>query len=308
MRYDARNHTLCDFPHAHPVPATRLHHLTGPTAQAANRLLDLAANIPLAGIERSCKLSQGVMSRDRLLMGQSSALLAGTSLEAAHRHLGLPASARSAYEQDRQRANFVYLGFDGSADKLSYRIYLEFPVNLAQQLDPSTAQMTPALLARGYKWDALETASERYDVTDYWWHPRLTVDQINLRLAALWTQQHKAPAALAAPALSATQTLVKKAIDLARQRANALDWQYLEVTEPASLRHSFDLNVYQANVLMKELGSELAALGEALRIPKTEVDAFLADVGEATLGHVSGGVGRDGLPFLTVYYADPDAA
>jgi len=34
--------------------------------------------------------------------------------------------------------------------------------------------------------------------------------------------------------------------------------------------------------------------------------AFMEDAGASILGHVSGGLGRDGLPFLTVYYTDAE--
>lgn len=312
VRYDASNPTLCDLLHIQPVSVTRLHQLTGPSAEAANRLLDLSANIPLAGIERSCKFGPGILSRERLLLGQTAALLAGTTLDAAPRFLKLPASAKLAYMQDRLRANFIYLGFDGSASSLSYRIYLEFPVNLAQQRDPATDQMAPALLARGYKWDALRPELDHYDATDYWWHPRLTVDQIHMRLAALWAQQPDgadAPPAAGADggqATGAAQALVQRTIDLARARSNALNWQYLEVTEPASSRQSFDLNVYEANLRMAELEGEMRALAQALGIADADLTAFLKDTADATLGHVSGGMGRDGRPFMTLYYTEPD--
>jgi len=227
-------------------------------------------------------------------------------MDIAHSTLGMPTRAKPSYEQDHQRANFVYLGFDGSTDSLSYRIYLEFPVNLAHQYDPATGQMGKALLARGYKWDALHPERDLYDVTDYWWYPKLTVDQINLRLQALWSQQTDAPAAVADQTLDVTKALVGKAIDLARQRSNALDWQYLEACEPTSSRHSFDLNVYQADLHLAELAGELSALGDAMGIAADDMAAFIKDAGTSTLGHVSGGLGRDGLPFLTVYYADAE--
>lgn len=314
VRYDPPNPTLCDLLHNTPVSVKRLHQLTGPQAEAANRLLDLTANIPLAGVERSCKFGPGSLSRERLLLGQTSALLAGTTLDAAPRFLKLPASAKLAYMQDRLRANFIYLGFDGSAQGLSYRIYLEFPVNLAQQLDPATGLMAPALLARGYKWDALRPELDQYDATDYWWHPRLTVDQIQMRLKALWVPQplavvdgSSASESDGVHASSAAQALVQRTIDLARARSNALNWQYLEVTEPASSRQSFDLNVYEANLRMAELDGEVRALGQALGIAEANLNGFLQDTANATLGHVSGGLGRDGLPFLTVYYTDAEA-
>jgi tryptophan halogenase len=266
----------------------------------------LASNVPLAGVERSCKFSQGVLSRERLLMGQVRSQLAGTALDTAHSTLDMPARATPSYEQDHQRANFVYFGFDGNANSLSYRIYLEFPVNLAHQYNPATGQMAKALLARGYKWDALKPQQDQYDVTDYWWHPKLTVDQIAQKLAALWSQQTDAPAALSARSIDATKTLVGKIIDLARLRSNALDWQYLEATEPATSRHSFDLNVYQADLRLSEFAVELTAAGNAMGIAAADMAAFIRDAGTSTLGHVSGGLGRNGLPFLTVYYTDAD--
>jgi tryptophan halogenase len=258
-------------------------------------MLGLASNVPLAGIERSCKFSQGGLSRERLLMGQAPDQLAGTPLALAHVTLDMPSGARSAYEHDYQRANFVYLGFDGTADSLSYRFYLEFPVNLAHQLDPATGQLTKALWARGYKWDALGPDQQKHDVTEYWWHPRLTVEQISRKVNALVSQQS-----------DAAKALTGKAIDLARLRSNALEWQFLEATEPASARHSFDLNLYQADVRLTELTAELTALGSTMGIPSDEVTAFMRDAGASTLGHVSGGLGRDGLPFITLYYADPE--
>ncbi len=285
----------------------RLHKLSGPAADAANLLLGLATNVPLVGIERSCKFSPGHLHRERLLLGQATDKLKQTPLYDAHVALRMPASAQATYEPDRQAANFMYLGFDGSDDQLTYRIYLEFPVNVAHHVDPATGQVSKALLARGYKWSALEgSACGHHDVTDYWWEPRLTVDQILRRLDALWSQQTDAPTAEGGMEREACRALTRHAIELARHRSNALDWMYLQATEPASTRQSFDLNLYQAELPLGELRDGLLALGAALRIPARDIDAFLATESTCCLGHLSGGLGRDGQTFLTVYYTDVD--
>jgi tryptophan halogenase len=311
VRYDAsgctRDANRVTF-RTNAVNPRRLHNLPPPAADAADRLLALAAATPLAGIERSCKFSRGSLHNERLLLGQSIDRLRQTPMFDAHLALGLPPTARTAYEHDRQAANFMYLGFDGGDQQLSYRIYLEFPVNMAQRANVPTGQINKALLARGYKWDALGSDVQHHDVTDYWWEPRLTVDQIRHRLDAIWSQQAPQPADEGSDAaLDASRAVTRQAIELARQRSNALNWMYLEATEPNSTRHSFDLNLYEAELTLAELQEGLRTLAEALQIPSQDVDAFFQKESASSLGHLSGGLGRNGQPFLTVYYTDADA-
>lgn len=292
------------------LPSRRLHTLAGPAGDAADRLLALAAGVPLKGMERSCKLGAGSLSANRLLLGNTKQLIEASPLATAHVELGLPSASRAAFERDWQAANFVYFGFDGTAQALSYRIYLEFPVTLPQHSSPDA--QAPALLARGYKWNGLSTdagSAPTADTTEYWWHPRLTANQIVARIGRLWS----APALgdtgsplteSAERALGRARQIVNDAIDLARPRSSALQWTYLEVTEPGQPRLSFDLNLYSAGLTVSQIAPALRAAAAEWGIAADQADAFIASASPATLGHVSGGLDRTGAPFLTVYYDD----
>lgn len=269
-----------------------LYDLTGPAADAADRLLALAKDVPLAGVERSCKFSAGRLDSNRLLLAQAPDLLAGTPLAEAHVSLGMPEHARADFERDLARANFVYLGFEGAAERLTYRIYLEFSVRLGPAQASMPAQAAPVLLARGYKWDALSSDRPLVATSEYWWTPQLTASQIVKRLAELTP-----------PGGDSANTLVLAAIDAARSRSNALDWTWLEVQEPGSPRQSHDLNLYEAQLRLDELAPSLQATAQRFSIDHACFERWLAHAGADTVGHVSGGLGRDGQPFVTVYHA-----
>ncbi len=275
----------------------RLHTLTGAPGQAADHLLFLAKNVPLAGVEHSCKLNAKGLHTNRLMFGNDRDSLSISPLWAAHQQLRMPNASRAAYEQDLAVATHIYLGFEGGADNLSYRIYLEFPVNLTLHArDRSTGQVHPALLAKGYKWDALQGEAQAAAVcTHYHWYPRITTGEIEHKAGKLGARTEP------------LSTVFNAAVGAARLRSDALDWMYLEANEPGLLRQSFDVNLYSAKLHLQTLEPALQAACDHFGIAKADARQWLSEAGQATLGHVSGGTGRDGQAFLTVYY-DRDAA
>lgn len=81
--------------------------------------------------------------------------------------------------------------------------------------------------------------------------------------------------------------------------ATALDClQYeghiLQVTEVGSPRHSIDIHLADANLTVADLPGLANLLAD-----KTD---DLRDIEHLNLGHFACGIGRDGLPFATVYY------
>ena len=76
----------------------------------------------------------------------------------------------------------------------------------------------------------------------------------------------------------------------------------LEVTAEGSARRSFDLNLYGLERTIGEMAQEIAAMVMPLGVTADRLRPWLARWGRARLGHVSGGVGADGLPFGTLYY------
>jgi hypothetical protein len=64
----------------------------------------------------------------------------------------------------------------------------------------------------------------------------------------------------------------------------------------------FDLNLYDAGLRVSDSAEEVLALARVWRIEPVMVQRLLAAAGPGWLGHVSAGRGRDGQPYLTLYF------
>jgi tryptophan halogenase len=62
------------------------------------------------------------------------------------------------------------------------------------------------------------------------------------------------------------------------------------------------VNVSDAHVKLGDVRQELAALGSAVGADAAAVAAAIAARAGDLLGHVAGGVHRDGLEFVTIYH------
>ena len=81
--------------------------------------------------------------------------------------------------------------------------------------------------------------------------------------------------------------------------------QLLQVTESGSVRHSWDVNVYDSVVSLQEITPLLHALCDTWKIPVSSVGDFLQPRQHALVGHLAAGIHRSGRPFLTVYFREP---
>ena len=77
---------------------------------------------------------------------------------------------------------------------------------------------------------------------------------------------------------------------------------YVNAVEEGNPRNSFDLNFYKAGLRVGDLYPMLSVLCERYAIPRSQLDELNAEAGSRPFGHLSGGIGRDGQDFLTVYY------
>ena len=95
-------------------------------------------------------------------------------------------------------------------------------------------------------------------------------------------------------------------LDIVSTRTTHKEVNYFEVTEENSKRKSFDINVYQADIQLEELYPLLLKMYRHYSIPSREFHAFYEPFKAKTVGHLSGGIGRDGKDFLTVYFGGKD--
>ena len=238
------------------------------------------------GFEKSFKLSPGNLHADRVILGVRTKLTNPESLLNVCHALGMPAPYLTRFEKLLPEANTVGFGFEGGA----YKVYLEFWEKLRQRVRQEPTNVAPEILFLGYKW-AISDPS-RCALARYTCYPLLSVRGIRNRLAELYDDP-------AISSLGAAQEIVALA---ANRIGSNESFVYVEAAEEGNPRKSFDLNLYKAGLRVADLYPILSALCERYSIPRARVERLNAEVGSRTFGHLSGGTGRDGQDFLTIYY------
>lgn len=243
------------------------------------------------GFEKSFKLARTSLSEDRVILGVRSALATPEALLAACRDIGMPKPQLDAFARALGGANTVGFGYEGDERDGVYKVYLEFWDGLRERVLRDPANREPALLFLGFKWEAGE--SGRAALARYTCHPLLSVRGILARLEALYEARSDTPSLGAARAILA----------LAAQRIGGEDsFVYVEAAEEGNPRKSFDLNFYKAGLRVRDLLGALSGLCREYAIDAAQLGRIEAQAADRPFGHLSGGLGRDGKDFLTVYY------
>lgn len=255
---------------------------------AARPLLQLVRAIDVGfGFEKSVKFTAGSALTDRMILGIRSALADPDALLGVCRQIGMPPAHLARFSEALPAANTVGFGYEGSPEGGMYKVYLEFWEQLRQRSQPDSS---PALLFLGFKWDAGNPA--RAAVARYTCYPMLTISGINQRLDALYEGRSQSPS------LQATQQIIA----LASRRIGNDSFVYVEAAEEGNPRKSFDINFYKAGLRVIDIAPALTALWQRYDIPGAPEQTVSAQVGACPFGHLSGGLGRDGKDFLTMYY------
>ena len=240
--------------------------------------------------ERSFRISPGALHANRFLLSLDAADIVGSPMERVLdicTRLGIPAASRKAAEESFGTAACVHFGFEETADNLFCKLYLERHVP-AGEAAAAAARRAPVLLHLAFKWD-LATRAEV--VTRYHWYPRLPMSELEARLASVYR----------GCASGASIDIARSVLRSAAERAPAEQLQYLEVEEENG-RHSFDLNVYDAALQLKDVQDALFTMRERFGLRPGQFQALYDQVKTRALGHLAGGVHRNGEDFFNVYY------
>jgi hypothetical protein len=219
--------------------------------------------------ERSVKFVAGAVERDRILLGVS----AEPALRRHHlgiaRSLGLDGGALDELDLRLCDAHMIHFGQEGRGPDAVRKVYLEFPAP-----PPDLPRV------RFLAWKIRSGAPLVRSVY------RLAGDATSTGLiGALAGFQLGDEVAGAARAV----------LERAAERSGWSSPVLLSVSEPGTPRRSFDLNVYDAGLTIGEVTPDLR---QALATLGAATASFPP---ETRLGHVSGGTGRHGEPFLTLY-------
>ncbi len=79
---------------------------------------------------------------------------------------------------------------------------------------------------------------------------------------------------------------------------------YFEATEEGNPRKSFDVNVYRANLKVAEVYPLLVRIARHYAVDSQAVEEVYEGIRDQVLGHLSGGVDREGRDFLTIYFSE----
>jgi tryptophan halogenase len=240
--------------------------------------------------ERSLRLTQGALQANRFLLTVNTSDLQG---EAASRALAvcdqfeMPPRLRAAAADNFAMAKCLHFGFEGNPDSIVCKLYLEGDVT-GPQADQARLAKQPVLMHLAFKWDLLRDAAV---TTRYFWHPFLSAREVEDRLAHVYRDR---PAA--------SQEIARSLLRQAVERAPAERLQYLEVEEAETERRSFDLNVYNAKLQVKDIASLLQQMRELFAIRPGQFQALYDQIKGMSLGHLAGGVHRNGKDFFNLYY------
>jgi tryptophan halogenase len=232
------------------------------------------------GLERSAKITPGAVHAERCLM---SVHLSGLGPDPLARVAAMGAAFALPRQVDLAPAlagaDIVHFGYERGAQGDVFKLYFEY----AERARAALAVGEPALVHLAIKWE--RARPDRHVWTRYAWpgcRGRSAVEATLSRLAAPGSRAHAHTLALLA-------------------RANHAETLLLEVSEADHPRRSWDVNVYDAELTLGDtLDLVMAAARDFGCGPQAE--AVFAPRRAVALGHVSGGMGRDGREFLTFYF------
>ena len=242
------------------------------------------------GLERSAKFEDGAFLDDRFLLSLHRAALGPdplARLASLGAEFGAPQEFVLAFESALRGADIVHFGYEGAAGSEVFKFYFEYVARVRAAMDAADPQATLVHLA--FKWDRLDR--EKRATSRYVWTPRRTRGDVEARI------QQLTPASAAPRALRCAAALLDRAGPLTQSRSVLM----MEVEEPGNPRRSWDLNVYAADLKLRDVSAMIDLAANQFSAPRSRVDHVFGD-GRRPLGHLAGGVGRGGKEFVTVYY------
>jgi len=260
----------------------------------AELLLDLTNNLSAnAGFERSFKILNGKILANRFLLGFEKSSLGkdpGGKVLSIGKELGMPESFREPFLDNLAAANDVLFGFEENEKTCIYKVYLEFWDKIKTHVRTGKNKLDPRLMYLGFKWDAAD--SSRCAIANYTCFPMISVGNILERISDIFSGQPNKTAFDIAAGL----------VKLASERGGKNNIKYIEVEEDGNPRKSFDLNMYKADIPMREIEPFLFKMCSHYEIPIEKFHSLYDPVANSIFGHLSGGVDREGRDFFTVYF------
>jgi hypothetical protein len=260
----------------------------------ANFLIQLIQDLGvLYEFERSIKMSPEKMLGNRFLLivdKKDMGLAPDEKILGICERLNMPEDFLILFEENLSLANPVDFGFEADNGTCIYKVYLDFSLKWKSEAGTEVDKRKPYNMFLGFKWDAHNNAKKA--VTKYTWHPFLSFEDIERKILNIFGRDK----------YSEPFETAKDLLEIAFRRTTQDRIYYLDVSEEESERRSFDINVYSANLQMKELYPLLLKVCRHYTISTQQFNNFYGLVESKRFGHLSGGIDREGKDFLTIYF------
>lgn len=263
-------------------------------AEKANGLMRLVEKLGVEfGFERSFKISDRSLLTNRFIMGLKKSDLVDNPDEmllATFGRMGMPDAFQDDCRSLLDKTEFVHFGFEEQKAGCLYKAYLEFKLNMKLGPDGAKVKHEPVLVFLGFKWDPFDDAKRA--VSRYICHPLLSVAEIQEKLASLFNGNREYKS------FETARNILEQTVKIISNNKII----YEEVTEENNSRKSFDMNLYAANLCIRDIYPLLMEIGRHYSLPAERFVPLCDRISDKRFGHLSGGVDREGKDFLTVYY------
>jgi hypothetical protein len=98
--------------------------------------------------------------------------------------------------------------------------------------------------------------------------------------------------------------IVKGILDLAASKVGNDKFLFLGVGEENNPRNSFDINIYRANLQMKDIYPFLLEMCRFYSVSENRFKKLFEPIEKQIFGHIAGGIDRKGKDFLTIYFGE----
>lgn len=250
----------------------------------AHALYLLIKNLPLNGYERSFKMVTNKLWSERFLVGISIDTIAFEDIDFLMKKMGLPEVFAASVRAQLPNANFIHIGFE-QGQVSTYKFYLEFPRGNVDAKEPHPLYI-------GYKWNAENSAQQA--VSRYTQPQTLSLPNLLEKVDAMYGDEKENDAVC---------SIAKALITQAAGKVSTTELLFVEVQEENTPRLSFDINLYETGMTVRDLQPMLLALREHFAIDEKEFADLMTRTEDDLAGHLSGGTDRNGNAFLTTYHA-----
>jgi len=268
------------------------------SAEKADLLARLINGLDIAyGLERSFKFAAGDMLANRFLLSIHRNTVTEDPyylLEGICSRMGMPGEFLGKMKENLPYAKIVYFGFEEDEAACTFKVYLEFVDRMMDAMLTGERKSAPLLLFQGFKWDASD--GSRRAITNYTCCPQCSPEAILERVSAVYYGSvHRD-----------SLDIIRDIIGTASERLQRKELIYIDVTEEGNQRSSFDVNLYNAGLLLEDIAPQLWRACRHFTIPSEKFSGFYDRMRSRKFGHISGGIDRKGKDFLTFYYGMED--